>query len=113
MLNKEKTEGTKIRSRAIWAESGEKNTKYFLNLEKRQGQKKAIYRIFNESNLMITDQELILDELVLFYRKLYKKTTLGLDRNWLKCKMGEISIPTISENQRKESEKTIQGHECL
>ena len=31
----EKLNGSIIRSKAIWVEEGEKNTKYFLNLEKR------------------------------------------------------------------------------
>ena len=34
-LQREKTEGIILRSKVEWAEAGEKNTKYFLNLEKR------------------------------------------------------------------------------
>ena len=42
-LRKKKTEGAIIRSRVRWTEFGEKNTKYFLNLEKRQ-QKEMLLR---------------------------------------------------------------------
>ena len=35
MFYEEKTKGIIIRARASWHEHGEKSTKYFLNLEKR------------------------------------------------------------------------------
>ena len=35
-LVQNQTKGAKVRSRARWAENGEKNTKYFLNLEKKK-----------------------------------------------------------------------------
>ena len=34
-LAKKKTNGIILRSKAQWVEEGEKNTKYFINLEKR------------------------------------------------------------------------------
>ena len=37
-----KTQGTIVRSRARWYEFGEKNNKYFLNLEKTNHRKKHI-----------------------------------------------------------------------
>ena len=40
-----KTEGAMIRSRIRWHEKGEKNTKYFLNLEKRRFAKTHITRL--------------------------------------------------------------------
>ena len=42
----EKVEGIIIRSRARWHEHGEKNSKYFLNLEKRNNIKKHIRKLF-------------------------------------------------------------------
>jgi len=61
---------------------------------------------------MITDQEIILDELVAFFRKLYKKTTLGLDCNWLKSKL-EKSCCLQFRKSAQRGEKTIQGHVYL
>ena len=40
LLYKEKVKGIIIRARARWHEDGEKSTKYFLNLEKRNHIKK-------------------------------------------------------------------------
>ena len=40
-----KTEGIIIRARARWHEHGEKSTKYFLNLEKRNHVKKHIRKL--------------------------------------------------------------------
>ena len=41
----EKTKGVIIRARARWHEHGEKSTKYFLNLEKRNHVKKHIRKL--------------------------------------------------------------------
>ncbi len=49
------TKSAITRSRARWAKEGEKNTKYFLNLEKRHCEKKGINRLFVDDKI-ITDQ---------------------------------------------------------
>jgi len=46
-LMENKTKGSIIRSKAKWSEFREKNTKYFLNLEKRNTERKSINRILN------------------------------------------------------------------
>ena len=45
-LYDEKVEGITVRSRARWHEHGEKNSKYFLNLEKRNNIKKHIRKLY-------------------------------------------------------------------
>ena len=40
-----RTRGAMIRSKAYWFEGGEKPTKYFFRLEKRNAMKKAISRL--------------------------------------------------------------------
>jgi len=44
-LYEEKVEGIIVRSRARWYEHGEKNSKYFFNLEKRNHTKKHIRKL--------------------------------------------------------------------
>ena len=52
-------QGQIFRSRAKWAELGEKNTKYFLNLEKHHATKKAVFKL-QSANGITTDQKEIL-----------------------------------------------------
>ena len=44
-LVRKKTNGIILRSKAKWSEEGEKNTKYFLNLEKRKYNQKCIKKL--------------------------------------------------------------------
>jgi len=41
----EKIKGSILRSKALFIEGNEKNTKYFANLEKKQAEKKTIYKL--------------------------------------------------------------------
>ena len=55
-IQSEKSEGIIMRSRVRWAELGEKNTKYFLNLEKQNYNTKYIKKLFTEdTGLELTD----------------------------------------------------------
>ena len=65
------TKGTILRSKANFYECGEKNTKYFFNLEKRNGRMKVTKRLINESGQTITRAKEVLEEQASFYCKLY------------------------------------------
>ena len=54
-----KAKGAAIRSRAKWVEFGEKNTKYFLNLEKSRRGNKSINKIKNTKGTLVTEQQAI------------------------------------------------------
>ena len=58
----QKVKGAIIRSKARWVEYGEKNTRYFLNLEKRRGEKKNINKLKLNDGTETGDQEVILKE---------------------------------------------------
>jgi hypothetical protein len=49
--------GAQIRSRVQWVEQGEKNTKYFLGLEKNRQTRKTINSLYDE-NGGITRQQI-------------------------------------------------------
>ena len=66
-----KLQGTIIRSRARWVEEGEKNSKYFLNLEKRNRTSNAIFKIRNATGELLVENKLILNEIKEFYKSLY------------------------------------------
>ena len=67
------TEGIILRSKTNWYELGEKSTKYFLNLEKRNKAKSHIKMILTKSSSEITDPKGILSELKSFYSNLYEQ----------------------------------------
>ena len=71
LLYEEKVQGIIIRVRARWHEYGERSTKYFLNLEKRNHVKKHIRKLLISGSIT-TDPNQILSEQKRFYQNLYK-----------------------------------------
>ena len=67
----EKTRGAIIRSRGRWYEHGEKNSKYFLNLEKLNYWRKHISSLINHNGTRINDPKEILNEERNFFKELY------------------------------------------
>ena len=95
-----KTKGIIIRARARWHENGEKSTKYFLNLEKRNHVKKHISKL-NINGTIETDPMCILKEQEGFYRELYKSS--HRDQNVaqnISSFLSELNIPKLSEEQK-------------
>jgi hypothetical protein len=60
-LYTEKTKGRPIRSRVKWIEEGEKNTAFFLGLEKTRQTKKAINELYDKNGKSTTDQNEIME----------------------------------------------------
>ena len=76
-VNEIKTAGVLLRSKAQLIENNEKNTAYFLNIEKRNYKEKYIKKIITDENQTILDPGKILNEEKRFYEQLYtseKKT---------------------------------------
>ena len=71
----QKTKGAQIRSRIKWVEEGERNSKYFFNLEKSRKNRNIITKLTNDSGETLTDQRQILKEQVRYYKELYSQTT--------------------------------------
>ena len=72
-----KTGGTIIRSRARWYEHGERNSKYFYNLEKTNHRKKHITSIFVNDEEKITDPKEILEEEERFFKRIYTSQNMN------------------------------------
>ena len=66
-----RTKGSILRARCRWHNEGEKNTKYFLNLEKRHYNRGAISQLKLENENFITTDKEILSECETFYKTLY------------------------------------------
>jgi exonuclease III len=78
--NNEKANGVLLRSKANWAELGERNTKFFLNLEKRNYKNKCITKLINDQDETINKENEILEYEANFYKKLYTEPKKG-DQN--------------------------------
>ena len=74
-LMRQNTKGAILRSRARWQEQGEHNTKYFLNLEKRNHCRKSVTKLKINDNEYTSNQFEILKEEQKFYETLYKSQT--------------------------------------
>ena len=71
-INQYKTKGSIIRSKARWYIEGEKNSKYFLNLEKRHCKNWTIGQLKTNNQTTCTSDKDILKECKRFYTDLYK-----------------------------------------
>ena len=71
-IMRQKTKGAILRSKARWHEQGERNTRYFLNLEKRNNSKKTVTRLKLSDNKLTSDPVEILQEQKTFFQTLYK-----------------------------------------
>ena len=101
-INKEKTKGAIVRSKANWAFLGEKGTKYFLKLEKSNYTNKTLHRIKGEDGRLITGSNNILREIKSFYIDLYQSEG-EIDEKYL----GKLDIPKILVDLKKELEAPI------
>ena len=110
LFYEEKTKGIIIRARARWHEHGERSTKYFLNLEKRNNVKKHIRKLL-VSGAITTDPFKILDEQKRFYHNLYKSQLIGIDSNNGEFFLNNLNIPKLSEEQKQSCEGDISPEE--
>ena len=106
-----KVEGIIIRSRARWYEHGEKNSKYFFNLEKRNHIRKHIRKL-RLSGVITVDPFEILEGEKKFYENLYKSRRNCSDENELHFRFEDLPIPILSQEARSFGEGPISLAEC-
>ena len=105
-LYDKKVEGIIIRSRARWHEHGEKNSKYFLNLEKRNNIKKHIRKLF-VSGAISTDPFEILSTERRFYEKLYSKQNTNVNSEEANSFLNNPNLLRLSEELSESCEGEI------
>ena len=105
------TEGMILRSKTDWYELGEKSTKYFLNLEKRNKAKSHIRMILTESSSEIIDSNAILSELKSFYSNLYEQRSTKTKADCLHY-ISNFSVSKLSEEDRIICEGKLSKKEC-
>ena len=108
-----KTNGTILRSKVRWHEHGERNTRYFYGLEKRNYEKKTITKLKLSDGSFTNDQSKILQEQMHFYKTLYasnkqRSSTLSDPL----CSVKENIIP-LEDDDMLSCEGKVTQVECL
>ena len=110
-LMDEKTEGIILRSKVRWYEEGEKSTKYFFNLEKRNYHKKTMRKL-NLNGDIIEDPKVILNEQKRFYQDLYTSQNKTFLKDDEKIFFQSPTLPKLTEEKRKICEGHLSNSEC-
>ena len=97
IIRKEEMRGITLRSKVKWIEEGEKPSKYFCALEKKNFVNKTIPKVQRENGCMITNQQDILQETKLYYENLYRSKS-QIPNNLKEQLMG-ININSLSDFQ--------------
>ena len=69
----EKTKGVMFRTKARWHELGERNTKFFYNLEKTRYNSKVCSKLIDDNGVLITRMDEVMELQEKYYTDLYKK----------------------------------------
>jgi hypothetical protein len=108
-LNRSKTNGVMIRSKARWIEQGEKSTKYFLSLEKHNYNKKNITKLTSDGVNFYTDKKGVLKCINEFYSKLYSEKTVGIQDQQRSedTFINQAEVPKLDDTGKTELEEPI------
>ena len=108
----EKANGLIVRARTRWHEYGEKSTKYFLSLEKRNHTRKHIRKLCL-SGVITKNYQKILDSSSEYYKKLYRSKLSVSQSDVLDQFLGNPNIAAFSVEERLSCEGEITTEECV
>ena len=100
-----------FRSKCRWIEMGERPTKYFFNLEKRNYIKKTITELRMEDETTIKDETQILDAIENYFNNLYMSTD-GTTQDDYDQYIQDLSLPRLSDEERDNMEGLLTYEEC-
>ena len=106
--------GSIIQSRATWFEQGERNSKYFLNLENRNKKKNCIRKLICTNGEETTAPDTIMNEIHSFYSELYDEKS-GIQTDYSTCPFLEdtLSSPKLTNSMRETCEGQLTYSECF
>ena len=110
-----RTKGAIIRSKVKEVEYGEKNSKYFLNIEKSNYETKHIKKLINESGDTLIDPSAILNYEEQYYKKILQSDVSmghGEFLHQTERFFDNLNLKTLSENNRKFCENLLTIDEC-
>ena len=102
------------RAKARWIEQGEKNTKYFLSLEKARANARVMDSLINKEGSVITDQKEILKVQKEYFAELYSKKVNeeNLDEK-IDTFLNGVQLPRLTEQQKEDCEGLLNESEVL
>ena len=95
-----KADGARIRSRTLWYQNSERNSRYFFALEKVKYSNKTLSTVQCEDGTITRDERKILNEQKKFYKRLYSK-----DPTVAFCFVNNFDIQHTAESQSKMEEE--------
>lgn len=110
-LRKEKIKGLFIRTKLKWIEEGEKPSKYFCSLEKRNFVNKTVTKLTDKKGNIIQKQDEILSQIEQFYKNLYECKDNHLDEVNLCNLIPYDNIPKLDDEMNKKLEGPITWEE--
>lgn len=103
-LEREKCKGAILRSKAKWAIDSDRNTKYFLNLEKYRQNNNVIKELKSENGNSINDTDSIMNEIYNYYSKLYSSVSIDDES---KDEMLSFIDSSVSDEDREQCDMPI------
>ena len=94
-----------------WYEHGEKSSKYFLNLEKRNKAKSHLCKLMASSNTEIRDLSVIMSHIKSLYSSLYKRRSSKNEKVCLEY-LRSLNLPQISSCECESCEGLLTRKEC-
>ena len=100
-----------FRSKCRWIENGERPTKYFFNLEKRNFNKKTIGELRLQDGSTTKNEKLILNHIEAFYKDLLKSQIPFNDDTYDNF-VQNLQLPKLSDDERDKLEGPLKFDEC-
>ena len=107
-LYEKRGEGAMFRSKLRWTEQGEKQTRYFFNMEAKNFNQKTITELETREGIKITDPMQILQEIEHFYQVLYQSEYTGSHELFADF----VQLPKLSDDDKENLEGELTIPEC-
>ena len=110
LQNIQKAKSAQTRSREKFIEEGEKNTKYFVNLEKANTNSNILDGLKPENGELVTSQKAIMQEQVTFFRNVFNQKG-SLNETKAESFARNINTPQLTKYQTDDLESDISEEE--
>ena len=106
LIERDKAQSAQTRARIKWIEEGEKNTKYFLNLEKTKASTK-LFPSLQIENRTLTDQLDILNAQKEYFESIYNTQHEAVSEDNIDAFLQNCTVPQLSSQQKEDCEGLI------